>query len=114
MTASLLAACHGADALAQTPPADFSPEEETPEQYPDGPNRDEAFYRCTACHGFRIVAAQGMSRARWGETLTWMTERHGMPEIAGEERDKVLDYLEHSFPERQRGRGGWRNPFAPQ
>ncbi|MCL4764603.1 MAG: hypothetical protein KJZ80_00035 [Hyphomicrobiaceae bacterium] len=112
--ASLLAVAHAAGTLAQTPATDFTPQEETPEQYPEGPNRDDAFYSCTACHGFRIVAAQGMSRARWDETLTWMTERHNMPEIAGEDRDKVLDYLERAFPEQQRARGGWKNPFAPQ
>ena len=40
------------------------PPEEQPEQYPDGPNREETFYFCTACHGFKIVAQQGMSRTR--------------------------------------------------
>jgi cytochrome c553 len=89
-------------------------QDETPEQYPAGPNRAEAFYFCTACHGFRIVAAQGMSRARWDESLTWMTERHNMPKLEGEEREKILDYLATAFPERQRSPGGWRTPFAPQ
>jgi hypothetical protein len=89
-------------------------QDETPEQYPAGPNRAEAFYVCTACHGFRIVAAQGMSRARWDETLTLMTERHNMPKLEGEEREKILDYLATAFPERQRPPGGWRTPFAPQ
>ena len=87
---------------------------ETPEAYPAGPHRDETFYTCTACHGFKIVAAQGMSRERWDETVTWMTERHKMPKLEGEERDKVLDYLASAFPERQRAPGGWTNPFAPK
>ena len=94
--------------------ADFSRKDETPEQYPEGPNREKAFNFCTACHGFRIVAAQGMSRARWDETLAWMTERHNMPKLEGQEREKILDYLATAFPERQRAPGGWRNPFAPQ
>jgi hypothetical protein len=101
-------------ALAQAQPPGFMPQDESPEQFPDGPNREDAFYRCTACHGFRIVAAQGMSRSRWDESLNWMTERHNMPKLEGEEREKVLDYLEHAFPEQKRAPGGWRNPFAPQ
>ena len=87
---------------------------ESPEDYPPGPHRDETFYTCTSCHGFKIVAAQGMSRERWDETVTWMTERHKMPKLEGEERGRVLDYLASAFPERQRAPGGWRNPFAPQ
>jgi hypothetical protein len=95
-------------------PTNSRPKDETPEQYPPGPHREDAFYFCTACHGFRIVAAQGMSRARWDESLTWMTERHNMPKLEGQEREKILDYLATAFPERQRAPGGWRSPFAPQ
>lgn len=112
--ASMLAMAPDASSLAQSVEPEFAPQDETPEQYPEGPNREDAFYSCTACHGFRIVAAQGMSRSRWDETLTWMTERHNMPALEGEDREKVLDYLEHAFPEKQRARGGWKNPFAPQ
>ena len=112
-SASLVIIVLAGAAVAQ-PAAEFSPQDESPEQYPEGPNREDAFSSCTACHGFRIVAAQGMSRGRWDETLTWMTERHNMPELEGEDREKVLDYLEHAFPEKQRSRGGWKNPFAPQ
>jgi hypothetical protein len=106
--------------LPENPPAqaqgatEFSPKSEAPEQYPAGPNRELAFYFCTACHGFRIVAAQAMSRSRWDESLTWMTERHNMPKLEGQEREKILDYLATAFPERQRAPAGWRNPFAPQ
>ena len=87
------------------------PPEEQPEQYPDGPNRENTFYFCTACHGFKIVAAQGMSRERWDESLTWMVERHKMPDVQGEDRAKILDYLAAAFPERTQ-RGGWKNPFT--
>jgi hypothetical protein len=55
-----------------------------------------------------------MSRERWDETVTWMTERHKMPKLEGAERDKVLDYLAAAFPERPRAPGGWTNPFAPK
>ena len=58
-------------------------DEETPEQYPAGPHRDDTFYFCSACHGFKIVAAQGMSRPRWDESLDWMVVRHSMPPKRG-------------------------------
>jgi hypothetical protein len=89
------------------------PPQEEPEHYPDGPNREDTFYFCTACHSFKIVAAQGMSRERWDETLTFMTARHKMPDVQGQDRDKMLDYLTAAFPER-RAPGGWKSPFAPQ
>ena len=97
------------DGAAQT--KRVRPTEEAPEQYPDHPNRDEAFYSCTACHSFKLVAAQGMSRNRWDESLTFMVTRHNMPDVQGEERKKILDYLEKAFPERPSPRG-WQNPFS--
>ena len=44
--------------------ATFTPREESPEEFVAGPGRDETFYACTACHGFKLVAQQGLSRAR--------------------------------------------------
>lgn len=87
--------------------------DDAPELYPAHPNRDDAFYACVACHSFKIVAQQGMSRPRWDESLTWMTQRHRMPPLEGAEREKVLDYLAAAYPERTQP-GGWKNPFAPQ
>ena len=97
------------DCAAQTPRV--RPAEETPEQYPAGANRDDTFYYCTACHSFKIVAAQGLSRERWNETLDFMVARHKMPDVQGAERERMLDYLAAAFPER-REPGGWKNPFA--
>ena len=71
---------------------------------PEGPYRDEVFYLCTACHSSRLVRNQAMSRERWDETLTWMSERHGMPELEGEERERVLDYLTAHLRTGGRGR----------
>jgi hypothetical protein len=96
------------DATAQ--PRRERPAEEAPEQYAAGPNRDDTFYFCTACHGFKIVAQQGMSRERWNETFDVMTKRHGMVDVQGEQREQMLDYLASAFPER-RTPGGWKNPF---
>lgn len=100
-----------APALAQQ--RALAPRAEAPEMYPAGPNRDDTFYFCTACHSFKIVAAQGMSRERWDESLSWMVQRHNMPNLDGADRGKILDYLAAAFPERRQP-GGWKNPFTPQ
>ena len=83
-------------------------DDEGPESFPDGPGRDETFYLCTACHSGALIRQQGMSRERWDESISWMTERHGMPELEGEDRRVVLDYLTQAFPPRRRGPP---NPF---
>jgi hypothetical protein len=95
---------------------------EEPSVFPEGPYRDEVFYLCTACHSSRLVRNQAMSRERWDETLTWMSERHGMPELEGEERAHFLDYLTAHFgpaAESEQRRAPFliqpqrKNPFAP-
>lgn len=100
--------------FAQSAPPAYTPGEESPEEFPPGPGREEAFYACVACHNFKLVAAQGMSRARWDDTLSFMTQRHGMPAIDGEDRRVILDYLATAFPERPQQRRGWQSPFAPR
>ena len=54
--------------MAQAPA--FEPRDENPEDFPAGPGRDETFYACTACHNFKLVAAQGLSRERWDDPST--------------------------------------------
>ncbi len=115
MAASLalatLVLLHGA--FAQAP--QFVPRDENPEDFPAGSGRDDTFYACTACHGFKLVAAQGMTRRQWEDSIAWMTERHNMPPLPDKEQKIVLDYLEATFPPRApASRGGWQNPFAPQ
>lgn len=90
--------------------------EETPEDYPDGPGRDDTFYACTACHGFKLVAQQGMNRRQWDESINLMIARHGMPEPEAKDREVILNYLEQTFPPRTApsggsSGGGFRNPF---
>ncbi len=100
---------------AQGPAPAFAPKEERAEDLPAGPGREETFGLCTACHGYTLVSNQGMTREKWDETLTWMTERHNMPDIRGADRDVILDYLAAHHPPKAPSRaGGFKNPFAPQ
>ena len=108
LVAALLLTAAGALAQSQSPT--FTPSDEKPEDYPPGAGRDETFYACTPCHGFRIVAQQGQSRRQWDDTLDWMTQRHNMPALADQDRKIVLDYLEATYPPRNTPRG-WQNPF---
>ncbi|MEM7044942.1 MAG: aldehyde dehydrogenase [Pseudomonadota bacterium] len=66
---------------------------------PDGPGKEETFYACHGCHSFRLVAQQGLSRKHWEETLDWMIEEQGMPELDEEDRILILDYLEAHYNE---------------
>jgi hypothetical protein len=86
--------------------------QETPDALPDAPGREETFYACTACHGTAVIRRSRLTREGWDELMAWMTEKHGMPPLEGEERRIVVDYLARVFPPRaqqQRGRGD--NPF---
>jgi hypothetical protein len=96
---------------AQVPGAIFVPRDESPEEFPAGSGREETFYACTACHNFKLVAAQGMTRRQWEDSLAWMTQRHNMPPLDGKDRELVLNYLAATFPPPARA-GGWQNPFA--
>ena len=96
-------------------PVEFTARDEDPKDFPAGAGRDDTFYGCTACHGFRIVAQQGMSRDRWDETLTYLTVRHKMPDIQGKDREVMLTYLSATYgPKTGRSARGWKNPFMPQ
>lgn len=66
---------------------------------PEGPGKEETFYACHGCHSFRLVVQQGLSRKHWDETLDWMIEEQGMPELDDEERTLILDYLEVNYNE---------------
>lgn len=107
----LLAVGLTAAAIAQ--PA-FTPREEAPEDFPAGPGREETFYMCSACHGFRLVAQQGMSRQRWDDIVTSMTEKQGVPAPQGDDRKLILDYLESAFPPRAPAGRAAPNPFLKQ
>jgi hypothetical protein len=98
---------------AQAP--QFAPRAEDPEEFPPGPGRDDTFYACSACHGFKLVAQQGMNRRQWEDSLQLMTDKHGMQPLPDKDRTIVLDYLEAAFPPRApEATRGWQNPFAPR
>ena len=97
---------------AHAQPKEFTPREENPEEFTPGPGRDDTFYACTACHNFKLVAQQGMTRRQWEDILTLMNERHGMPKLDDKDRETVLRYLETAYPPRAPAvRGNWQNPF---
>ena len=96
-------------AFAQT--TAFTPRDEKPEDFPAGAGRNETFYACTACHNFKLVAAQGMSRTQWDDSINLMIHRHNMPPPDVSERDVILNYLEATFPPRAPAGRGWQNPF---
>ena len=102
--------------LAGAPSAQqFLPRDENPEDFPAGPGRDDTFYACTACHGFKLIAQQGMTRRQWEESIEVMVQRHNMPPLSPKEQAVVLDYLEATFPPRAPTPGrGWQNPFTPR
>ena len=109
--AVLLAAATVTSAPAQQPRT-FTPTDETPDDLPSGNGREETFYACTACHGFKIVSAQGMTRVQWDDSLNWMTARHGMNPLEGADRKLILDYLETNYPPTAPAGGrGSPNPF---
>lgn len=90
----------------------FTPRDENPEEFAAGPGRDETFYTCTACHNFKLVAAQGLSRAGWDDSINLMIRRHNMPPPEPKDREVLLNYLEAAYPPRTPVRGGWQNPFS--
>jgi hypothetical protein len=105
----LLALVASSPAPAQTPAPDYTPRDESPEEYPAGSGRDQTFYACTPCHGFKVIAAQAQTRQQWDDTLDWMTQKHSMPKPSDNDRKIILDYLAQAFP--ARATRGWQNPF---
>lgn len=72
---------------------------------PPGTGREEVYYSCQACHSLAIVKQQGLSRESWDETLIWMVEEQGMPELETSEQELILDYLSRHYGETWGGGG---------
>ena len=83
----------------------FSEDEDDWDGLPPGAGREEVYYACQSCHSLSIVKQQGLDRQSWDESLVWMVEEQGMPELETEERDLILDYLS-SFYGVDRAAGG--------
>jgi len=94
---------------AQQAASPFTPRDENPEDFPAGAGRDDTFYSCTACHGFKLIAQQGMNRRQWEDSINLMVAKHNMPPLDAKTRETVLSYLEATFPPRPQR--GWQNPF---
>lgn len=71
--------------------------------------RGDVFGACTACHSTAIIRRSRFRRDQWDELMTWMTDRHGMNPLEGEQRARIVDYLARHFGPAQAPRG--RNPF---
>src|ERR1044072_7039236 len=101
-----------APAIAQTA---FTPRDESPEEFAAGAGRDETFYACTACHNFKLVAAQGLSRAGWDDPINPMIRRHNTPPRTGGAGGSGLNIHDAANPRGGRpGPGGGKNPFSKQ
>ena len=72
---------------------------------PGGAGREEVYGICGACHSLMIVKQQGLSRDAWEETLDWMVEEQGMPELDEETLALVIDYLAEHYGVDSRGDG---------
>lgn len=79
---------------------------------PEGPNRVLVFAICSGCHSVKLVMQQGMTRAKWDETLDWMVEQQGMPRLDPDTESDVLDYLaEHFNTDHRPGGAGGLSPY---
>ncbi|MEM6971503.1 MAG: aldehyde dehydrogenase [Pseudomonadota bacterium] len=58
---------------------------------------ETTYNNCAACHSERLVAQQGMTRARWDKMLDWMIEEQGMWELEPDDRTVILDYLAEHY-----------------
>lgn len=84
--------------------------QDTPEMLPDAPGREETFNTCIACHGVAVIQRSRLTRDGWDELMDWMTEKHGMPKLEGDDRRVIVDYLARVFPPGTQQRRG-ANPF---
>lgn len=102
----------GGAALAQQErsPDEATQMQEDPSVLPAGNGQEETFFACTACHSTAIIRRSQFTRADWDGLMDWMTERHAMPPLEGEERRLIVDYLAEHFGPRQAPARG-RNPF---
>lgn len=92
-------------AARAAPPAQTASAEEDFSGLPPGTGREEVHAICNACHSLRLVVQQGLDADRWDDLLDWMTEKQGMPALAGDERRRIVAYLAEFYgPDRKAAR----------
>jgi hypothetical protein len=106
LAAGLLAGLGGALAAGAGGPAPAQAQDNAYGGLPEGENRVLVFALCSGCHSVKLVTQQGMTRAKWGETLDWMVEQQGMAELDPQTETQVLDYLAEHFNTDHRPGGG--------
>lgn len=77
-------AASGVPALAEEDEFDGSPR---------APGVEITYYACSACHSFKLVAQQGLSKESWKEVLVWMVEEQEMEPMEPADLSVTLDYL---------------------
>ena len=87
--------------VASTGPATAAQAPKSTMQFPDAPGRDVAQKVCGACHGADVVAAKGLTRQEWTQTIANMVTRGA--KASDEEFSQVLDYLTRTFPPKTAG-----------
>lgn len=59
----------------------------------EGDGKDLVYAICSGCHSIRLVVQQGLTRKSWAESIDWMVEEQGMPELDEATYNTILDYL---------------------
>jgi hypothetical protein len=60
---------------------------------PRAPGVEITYYACSACHSFKLVAQQGLSKESWREVLVWMVEEQEMEPMEPSDFLVTLNYL---------------------
>ena len=60
---------------------------------PRAPGVEITYYTCSACHSFKLVAQQGLTKARWKDVLVWMVKEQEMEPLPPSDLTVVLGYL---------------------
>jgi len=68
----------------------------TAQSLPEGPGKELVEVICTACHDANRIIAKQDTKAGWQSKVLEMLQE--CPDVAQDERDKIVNYLAKSFP----------------
>ena len=75
---------------------------------------------CIACHSPKLITQQRGTRQQWLNMIRWMQEKQNLWEFQPDIEDKILTYLEETYPPREDQRRASippslmpPNPYAP-